>query len=51
MTHLAAVAIEHKRHEGALREMAREPRQLVDSVPGMILVIDAGDQQEYANQT
>jgi PAS domain S-box-containing protein len=50
MTHLAAVAIEHKRHEGVLRESARELRQLVDSVPGMILVIDAAGQQEYANK-
>ena len=50
MTHLAAVAIEHKRNEGALRENARELRQLVDSVPGMILVIDAAGQQEYANK-
>jgi PAS domain S-box-containing protein len=50
MTHLAAVAIEHKRHEGALRENARELRQLVDSVPGMILVIDSTGQQEYANK-
>src|ERR1700730_12667907 len=50
MTHLAAVAIEHKRNEGALRENARELRQLVDSVPGMILVIDATGQQEYANK-
>jgi PAS domain S-box-containing protein len=50
MTHLAAVAIEHKRNEGVLRENARELRQLVDSVPGMILVIDAAGQQEYANK-
>jgi PAS domain S-box-containing protein len=50
MTHLAAVAIEHKRHEGMLRENAQELRQLVDSVPGMILVIDAAGQQEYANK-
>ena len=50
MTHLAAVAIEHKRNEGMLRESAHELRQLVDSVPGMILVIDAAGQQEYANK-
>jgi PAS domain S-box-containing protein len=50
MTHLAAVAIEHKRNEGVLRESAHELRQLVDSVPGMILVIDAAGQQEYANK-
>jgi PAS domain S-box-containing protein len=50
MTHLAAVAIEHKRSEGALRESAHELRQLTDSVPGMILVIDATGQQEYANR-
>jgi len=33
-----------------LRENAQELRQLVDSVPGMILVIDAAGQQEYANK-
>jgi PAS domain S-box-containing protein len=50
MTHLAAVAIEHKRNEGVMRENAHELRQLVDSVPGMILVIDAAGRQEYANK-
>ena len=50
MTHLAAVAIEHKRQEGALRENARDLRQLVDSVPGVILVVDAAGQHEYANK-
>ncbi len=36
--------------EEALRESARDLRQLVDSVPGMIAVADSNGQHEYANK-
>ena len=41
---------EQRRAEGARRESERELRQLIDSVPGMIVVANASGQQEYANK-
>jgi len=41
---------DQKRAEEALRESERELRQIVDGVPGMILVASSTDGQEYANK-
>jgi PAS domain S-box-containing protein len=41
---------DRKSAEEALRESERELRQLVDSVPGMIVVVDSTGQQEYSNK-
>jgi PAS domain S-box-containing protein len=41
---------ERKHAEEALRESERELRQLIDSIPGMVVVADATGQQEYANK-
>ena len=41
---------QRKRAEEALRESERELRQLVDSLPGMIVVADSTGQQESANK-
>ena len=41
---------DRKRAEDALRESARELRQLVDSVPGMIAVANSKGEHEYANR-
>jgi PAS domain S-box-containing protein len=57
MTHLAAVAIERKRDEGALSrafdEIARseaELRTIIDAIPQLIIAIGAAGQFLYANQ-
>ena len=41
---------ERKRAEKALRESERELRQLIDSVPGMIVVANSAGHQEYGNR-
>ena len=41
---------ERKRVEEALRESERELRQIIDSVPGMIVVVDPTGQQVSANK-
>jgi len=39
-----------KRAEEALRQSERELRQILDSVPGMIIVANSAGQQEYGNK-
>ena len=41
---------DQRRAEEALRESERELRQLIDSVPGMIVVANSAGQQEYGNK-
>ena len=41
---------DQRRAEEALRESERELRQLIDSVPGMIVVADSTGKLEYANK-
>ena len=41
---------QQRRAEEARRESERELRQLIDSVPGMIVVANSSGQQEYANK-
>ena len=41
---------DQRRAEEALRESERELRQLIDSVPGMIVVADSTGRQEYGNK-
>jgi PAS domain S-box-containing protein len=41
---------ERRRAEEALHESERELRQLIDSVPGMIIVGNSAGRQEYANK-
>ena len=41
---------ERKRAEEARREGERELRQMIDSVPGMVVVADSSGRQEYGNK-
>jgi PAS domain S-box-containing protein len=50
MTHLAAVAIEHKRNEAALQESEQRFRRIVDTVPGFVCTLSAAGEVELVNR-
>ena len=50
ITHLAAVAIEHKRNEAALKESEERFRLIVDSLPGFVCTLNAVGEVEHLNR-
>src|SRR5580692_1510516 len=50
ITHLAAVAIEHKRNEAALKESEERFRQIVDTIPGFVFTLSAAGKVELLNR-
>jgi PAS domain S-box-containing protein len=50
ITHLAAVAIEHKRNEAALQEREQRLRRIVDTVPGFVCTLSAAGEVELVNR-
>jgi PAS domain S-box-containing protein len=50
MTHLAAVAIERKRNEAALRDSAHELRLVFETIPAMVYTMDAEGDIELVNE-
>jgi PAS domain S-box-containing protein len=50
MTHLAAVAIERKRNEVALRESAHELRLVFETIPAMVYTMNAEGDIELVNE-
>jgi PAS domain S-box-containing protein len=50
VTHLAAVAIERKRNEAALRESEDRFRRIVDTVPGFVCTLSAEGEVELLNR-
>ena len=50
VTHLAAVAIERKRDEAALREGEERFRRIVDTVPGFVCTLSASGEVELLNR-
>ncbi len=50
VTHLAAVAIESKRNEAALKESEERFRLIVDSVPGLVATLTAAGEVELVNR-
>jgi len=49
ITHLAAVAIEHKRNEAALMESEERFRLIVDTIPGLVSTLNAAGEVELLN--
>jgi PAS domain S-box-containing protein len=50
ITHLAAVAIERKRNEAALKESEQRFRRIVDTVPGFVCTLTAAGEVELVNR-
>jgi PAS domain S-box-containing protein len=50
ITHLAAVAIEHKRNEAALKESEERFRLIVDTIPGFVCTLSAWGEVELLNR-
>jgi formate hydrogenlyase transcriptional activator len=50
ITHLAAVVIERKRDEEALRTSEQSLRLIIDSIPGQIAVMNVGGEVELLNR-
>jgi PAS domain S-box-containing protein len=50
VTHLAAVAIEHKRNEAALQQSESRFRLIVDAIPGFVCTLSAAGEVELVNR-
>src|SRR5438552_10042302 len=50
VTHLASIAIAHKRNEAALRRNQQELRQVIDAIPQLIVAMSPAGQILYANE-
>src|SRR5258706_112212 len=50
ITHLAAVAIEHKRNEAALQASEERFRLIVDAIPGFVCTLSAAGEVEFLNR-
>jgi PAS domain-containing protein len=50
ITHLAAVAIEHKRNEAALQESEERFRLIVDTIPGLVSTLSATGEVQLLNR-
>ena len=51
VTHLASLAIAHKRNEDTLRRNQQELRQVIDAIPQLIVAMSPAGQILYANQS
>jgi PAS domain S-box-containing protein len=50
ITHLAAVAIEHKRNEAALKESEERFRVIVETIPGLVATMSATGEVQLLNR-